>query len=330
MEDLISVIVPIFKVEKYISKCIEHIIKQTYKKLEIILVDDGSPDDCPEICDQYAGKDERIKVIHKENSGPSDARNVGIEAASGEYMMFVDGDDYIELNMVELLYARIIRDRSDMAICNINYVDERGHVLSFTTSEVGPCVVDQNGFWRVYYEKNSVLCVVPWNKLYRRKLFENVRYKKGKRYEDEYILYDIVSQCDKISFLNERCYFYVQRKDSFMGSEFSINRIDGAEALIERGLCFKNKGQQYFAECSLSGSARIIEKCYYLPNRKDNNVKQQVRYIHNKYRKAYLKLLPGSSSIRFWVVGGIFFMGVRPYTFAHGAYLCIKNWYHKR
>ena len=116
MEDLISVVVPIYNVENYIKKCVDSILSQTYKNLEIILVDDGSPDNCPQICDEYAQKDNRIKVIHKENGGLSDARNAGIDISKGKFITFIDSDDYIEKDYVEVLYNSIKENASDMAI----------------------------------------------------------------------------------------------------------------------------------------------------------------------------------------------------------------------
>ena len=119
MDSLISVIVPIYNVEKYLQKCVDSIINQTYKNLEIILVDDGSPDNCPKMCDDYAEKDSRIKVVHKENGGLSDARNVGMEVATGEYVSFIDSDDYISLDFYETLLETIVDNDSDVVECGV-------------------------------------------------------------------------------------------------------------------------------------------------------------------------------------------------------------------
>ena len=122
--ELVSIIVPVYKVEKYLDKCIESIVGQTYENLEIILVDDGSPDNCPAMCDRWAEKDSRIKVIHKENGGLSSARNAGLDACTGEYIYFLDSDDYIAENCIEMLFNTIISDGSDMCIGNLMSVDE--------------------------------------------------------------------------------------------------------------------------------------------------------------------------------------------------------------
>ena len=130
--DKISVIVPVYNVEKYLDKCVESIVNQTYKNLEIILVDDGSTDSCPEICDEWAKKDNRIKVIHKPNGGLSSARNAGMDSMTGSYIQFVDSDDYIKSNMIEVMYGNIIKGDYDVCVCNYSFIDESDNVISAT------------------------------------------------------------------------------------------------------------------------------------------------------------------------------------------------------
>lgn len=130
-EDLISVIVPVYKVEKYLHRCVDSIINQTYKNLEIILVDDGSPDNCPKICDEYAQKDQRIKVIHKKNAGISEARNAGLEIAQGEFVAFVDSDDYIDSTMYEKMLLLAQKEKNDLVLCGFKKVSEDGKIENF-------------------------------------------------------------------------------------------------------------------------------------------------------------------------------------------------------
>lgn len=314
---MISVIVPIYNVEKYLIKCIESIINQTYKNLEIILVDDGSPDNCPSICDEYAKKDDRIKVIHKENGGLSDARNVGIDASTGEYLAFVDSDDYISCDMLEKLYCRIVKDESDLAICNLNYVDESDRILDVGTIQVEDKLVDEIVFWNELYGVNYAYCVVAWNKLYRRKLFENVRYEKGRLHEDEYIIHQIVSQCNRISFLKDKCYNYLQRSDSIMGKSFSVKRLDFSEASIKRSLYFKKRRWQQLAELSLMRSIVDMQRGYQKLNMKDKLIKKRFKEIHKQYRQAYLKVAKGKPSLRFLINGMTFYLGIRFYNIIH-------------
>ena len=129
MEELVTIVVPVYKVEKYIDKCINSILSQTYKNLEIILVDDGSPDDCGKICDRYAKLDTRINVIHKENGGLSDARNAGNDVAKGKFISFIDSDDYIEPEYIEILYKAIKKDETDIAISSHKVIYESGAIL---------------------------------------------------------------------------------------------------------------------------------------------------------------------------------------------------------
>ena len=138
-DELITVIVPVYKVEKYLDRCVQSIVDQTYTNLEIILVDDGSPDNCPKMCDEWAKKDKRIKVIHKQNGGLSDARNAGLEKAKGKYVGFVDSDDYISPIMYEKLYKCIIDNQADMAMCGFSTVDEKGKVTYINELNLPNC-----------------------------------------------------------------------------------------------------------------------------------------------------------------------------------------------
>lgn len=210
--NLISVIIPVYKVEKYLDKCIQSVINQTYSNLEIILVDDGSPDNCPQLCDDWANKDERIKVIHKKNGGLSDARNAGLDIAIGEYIAFVDSDDYIESDMYECLLDKIIKTQSQMAICNFEYVDTDGNITTLNTMGQDCCfssrqiLADWCGNDLVYY-------VVVWNKLYSRKCWENIRFPVGKIHEDNFVMYKLFFTCNRIVCSKTKKYNYVQRNN---------------------------------------------------------------------------------------------------------------------
>lgn len=223
MEDLITVVVPIYKVEKYLKKCIDSIIKQTYKNLEIILVDDGSPDKCPQICDEYAKKDSRIKVIHKENGGLSDARNVGIDIAKGEYITFVDSDDYIDPEYIELLYKTIKKDKSDMAISSHKVIYENGTVLEKATKEES-ILKPKEVLKRILYDDGIDLSA--WAKLYKIELFKEIRYPKGRLFEDAATTYKLVDKCEKISIISRSTYNYIIRGNSITNINFSEKKMD--------------------------------------------------------------------------------------------------------
>lgn len=212
-EKLISVIVPIYNVEKYLPRCIESIINQTYKNLEIILVDDESPDNCGRICDEYMEKDARIKVIHQKNKGLSGARNSGIDIATGEYLAFVDSDDYIEPIMYETLYNDIQEHDAGMSICSRYYEFEDGHrverykleqeVKVYSGKEA---IVEMNNY--------SSFDMSAWDKLYKRELFKEIRFPQGKLSEDFFIMFRLLDKARKVTFNPKPLYIYVQRNNS--------------------------------------------------------------------------------------------------------------------
>ena len=200
MECLISVIVPVYKVEPYLQRCVKSIQMQTYKNIEIILVDDGSPDRCPEICDELVANDRRIKVVHKPNGGLSDARNVGMEMAQGEYFCFVDSDDYIQPTMVEKLKVAIEKTGAMLAISNFMTVDESGkRVVDSTESPIiDGCFIVEDLLPKIY-QKLGWYYIVAWNKLYHRSLFDNIRFPFGKIHEDEYIVAQVMDKAKRIA-----------------------------------------------------------------------------------------------------------------------------------
>ena len=242
-EALISIIVPVYNADRYLDKCVTSISSQTYENLEIILVDDGSSDNSPEICDWFAKKDSRILVIHQNNRGVSAARNVGIEYAKGEYLAFVDGDDYISPSMIEHLYSRVLLDQTDIAVCGYRKVDEEGRELC--VASIPDAVVTGFQAIRMHYHQTAGIMMIPVNKLYNKRLFGSVRFPEGRRCEDEATFYRIMDLCERVSILADPFYSYIQHDDSFMGREYSVERLDGVEALYERYLFYLNHGDQY-------------------------------------------------------------------------------------
>lgn len=217
---LISVVVPVYKVENYLDICVKSILKQSYKNLEIILVDDGSPDSCPALCDKWQKKDSRIKVIHKKNGGLSDARNVGIDASSGDFLAFVDSDDYISPVMYEKLLKIARKTEADIVTSNLCFVSGKkmtyGHInlptfpMTFGPDEMleielGHCLVESAEF------------VTSCNKLFRRCVFfsrDRIRYPVGRLYEDAYTTYRLYYTSRRTTVINESFYFYVMRDSS--------------------------------------------------------------------------------------------------------------------
>lgn len=232
MDSLISVIVPIYNVEKYLDRCVDSIINQTYKNLEIILVDDGSPDNCPKMCDDYAKIDNRIKVVHKENGGLSDARNVGMKVATGEYVSFIDSDDYISLDFYETLLQTMIDNDSDIVECGVvkfyedNNFDEYSDdlkVTNYDTLDGLEGLINENPF------KQHV-----WNKLYKSNIALDIPYAVGKLNEDEFWTYQIFGKAKKFTRINKTMYYYFQRGSSIMGNGYNIRRLDALEGKMNR------------------------------------------------------------------------------------------------
>lgn len=199
----ISVVVPIYNVEYYLRRCIESIINQSYKNLEIILVDDGSPDACPEICDDYVKKDDRIKVIHQENSGVSVARNNGIKLATGEYLVFVDGDDFLEFNMIEECVN--IVEKNNLDILLFDWYDDFGYkkIKKFLSKNYlkNRDMVFQGILW-------DKIPSYPWNKFFRRSLWNNVQFFENTTFEDLAVMPEVFDKAEKIGYLNKHLYNY--------------------------------------------------------------------------------------------------------------------------
>lgn len=248
--ELISVVVPIYKVEDYLPKCVESICNQTYRNLEIILVDDGSPDCCGEICEKYAKEDTRIKVIHKKNGGLSDARNAGIEIATGSYIGFVDSDDYIHPQMYEILYNGIKKNNAQIAICQYQNVKER-EVTSFHDKKNIKWVTianEQDKFRYALGESTMVCFTVAWNKLYKADLFNEIRYPFGKIHEDEFTTYKIIDLADRIVYTEEILYCYVHRQGSIMSKGFDKRSLDRLYAYQERLALYRQSNRYQWYE----------------------------------------------------------------------------------
>ena len=201
---LISVIVPIYKVEKYLRECIESIISQSYVNLEIILIDDGSPDLCPIICDEYAEKDIRVKVIHKENGGVSSARNSGLRIASGEYIGWVDPDDYIDKKMFECMLKLLIENDADISVCSVNYFGNNEGIINY-----GDTILCRHEYLKLLLSNKiqSFLC----NKLFRADLFDKIEFPVGDIYEDVMVQHLIAEKADRVVTTSDIFYYYRQR-----------------------------------------------------------------------------------------------------------------------
>lgn len=224
---LISIIVPVYKVEMYLRRCLDSIIGQSYSNIEIILVDDGSPDGCPQICDDYAVKDNRIKVIHKKNGGLSDARNAGLNICTGEYISFIDSDDWVSPEFINELYSSIKETHADIAIVN------HEHVTSFPAR-----LIQEKRRIKIFSRHQALFeliakqrqpFVVSWGKLYRKELFNAIRFPTGKCHEDEFTSHLLINKVSRIVYSDRTLYFYYQRPDSITRENHILDAIDAFE-----------------------------------------------------------------------------------------------------
>ena len=236
----ISIIVPVYKVEKYLKKCVDSILAQTFSDFELILVDDGSPDNSGRICDDYAKKDARVRVVHKQNGGLSSARNAGIEVAKGKYLGFVDSDDYIAEDMYELLYKAIIKEEADLSICGIYDVYEGKDPIIKPT--IKKTVTAEEALLLIL--QGNIISVHAVNKLYKRELFSTIRYPEGKYHEDSFIIVDLLNQCHKVAIDSEQKYYYYHRLGSINTESFSEKQFEFIEAWENNEIKLKDRSQE--------------------------------------------------------------------------------------
>lgn len=229
-EPLISVIVPVYNVEPYLDRCVESIVNQTYRNLEIILVDDGSPDNCPQMCDAWAERDARIRVIHKENGGSGEARNVALNSALGELVAFVDSDDYIASDMFEYLYS-LLTGGADVAECS--YIDVFNDQFSFsdTTDDTYTYTVQEA---MAEHIRDRTFRQLIWNKLYRSGVIGDIRFPVDKKIDDEFFTYQVLGNAKTLVHSEKICYAYRQQNSSVMHSIDAKKRLQAVEAKVQR------------------------------------------------------------------------------------------------
>lgn len=238
---MISVIVPVYNVCEYLERCIRSVLEQTYQDFELILVDDGSNDGSEMICDQYASENSRVFAIHQKNAGPSAARNVGIEAAKGEYIAFIDSDDFIHEKMLEILYVNSKKYDADISVCDIWWQEENDDI-SYETGENKTEVFEGNAVMQQLFDKELVT-IVPWSKLYKRVIFEHLRFPEGKLYEDEIIIHSLLYECRRSVYTSCKLYYYMKHKNSRSASLLNQRKLQGIiQAFSERLLFFEEKG----------------------------------------------------------------------------------------
>jgi glycosyltransferase involved in cell wall biosynthesis len=293
MQDLISVIVPVYKVEKYLKRCVDSILAQTYPCLEVILVDDGSPDGCPAICDEYAREDRRVRVIHKENGGLSDARNAGIDAAKGNFLGFIDSDDYVHPRFYELLLQALKEEGADIAGCDVKKIYETGTVEEEEKEAVRSEIYSGREATANLYDAQLYLkSVVIWNKLYKKELFKDVRFPKGKLHEDEFTSYRLLYQSKSVVYIDRAYYFYFQREDGIMGQKQKKISPVALEAYEQMETFFREKGEKDLLQMMMYRYLSMVRR--YASDAVKSKDEEEVRlgrYYDKKFRRDYRKYI---------------------------------------
>ena len=238
----ISIIVPVYEVEAYLERCIQSIMNQTYHEIEILLIDDGSSDNSGIICDTYALKDNRIRVTHKTNGGQADARNVGIDLATGDYIVFVDSDDYIHPEMCKCLLKNLQAGDADIAVCSFKMTYD--NTETFDVGDYKTLIFSNIDALNLFFTFSSINMAVVWNKLYKKILFDGLRFPIDRFREDEAISYKLIYKSKRISITSRVLYFYRQRDNSLMHAKDAMKEVCLADIFEER--------LRYFADKNLS------------------------------------------------------------------------------
>lgn len=290
-KEKISIIIPVFNVAEYLSKCLDSIIQQTYRNIEIILVDDGSTDSCLQICNDYAIIDERITVIHQKNAGLSAARNSGINIASGQFITFVDSDDIVDKDMIEYLYRMLREQDADMSLCQMRRINEGGQFIDNPPTVKSFVVGDTPEKCLKAFFQSPNFDTVAWSKLYKSSLFSKIRFPIGKFHEDVFTTYKVVSKCHRIVVGEKRKYFYRVRQESIMNLPFRPSHMDALEgklevnAFIEKSFPSLSRWSYLDILYAANMCTLRIAKCY----RKYPEYVAQLQSVYRKYTIRNLK-----------------------------------------
>ncbi len=287
--DLVSVIIPIYNSEAYLDRCVSSIIGQTYQNLQLILVDDGSTDRSSARCEEWAKRDPRVAVVHQPNAGVSAARNTGLRAAAGTFILQVDSDDYIAPQAVEILVNAAAKTGAETVVCN--FIQGSAHNYLFPQRDPAcPETIDAHeALNRIYIDSHHALqYAAPWCKLCRRTIYDGIDYPEGKIFEDIYTTHKLLYKCEKIAVVEAPLFYYFQRPESIMNAAFSLKKLDYLQALVER--------VEFFAQHDLPGLEQIAydELLHaliweYSRTRDILHSKEGMAYVRALFRRGYRK-----------------------------------------
>lgn len=289
MNPKISIIIPVYNAEKYLRKCIESILSQSFNDFELILVNDGSSDNSLDICKEYSKNDGRVRIICKENGGAASARNEGLNIAKGDYIAFIDADDFINKDMYKILYNMAIKNDADLVICEYLNIeeDEEKKYDEINNMNYYEKQYDNTECLNLIYSDRNISMIVPWNKLYKKNIFENIRYPEGRICEDEFIAHRILHKCEKILYTNRCLYYYVQSSNSVMRKPFNRKRLDSVYAFQDRMYFYKKLGEKnliYKSQITYYNNLFIL---YFKMEKEGWKCKEEYKMV----RKDFLKFL---------------------------------------
>ena len=260
MGALVSLIIPVYKVEAYLERCVRSVLAQTYQNLEIILVDDGSPDRCGEICDRFAQEDPRVKVFHKANSGVSSARNYGVAHSHGAFVSFIDADDYVAPNYVEYLFDLLMKYHADIVCCCMDQTTENTSAYGINHSIPNEQLLKGKEACQALFGNLYDILVTVWGKLYKRELVQKYPFPIGRRYEDEAIVCKYYYAADRVAVGNQRLYAYYQNPDSFMHARGDSFNEDLIWALRHRAEFFREQNEPELEKAAWN---MLVQHCLY-------------------------------------------------------------------
>lgn len=324
MKDLISVVIPVYNVELYLKRCVDSIINQSYKNIEIFLVNDGSTDSSGDLCDELSKLDKRINVLHKENGGLSDARNYGIEHARGNYIVFVDSDDFVNKKYIEYLYNMIIANRADISVCNYEfyYDDTKNNRIGIENLPEN-IILDKYDAIKQLVE-DELINSFAWNKMYSISLFRKIKYPKGKIMEDVGTTYKLFDKAEKIVIGNKPMYYYYQRSNSILHKKKSKFYIDYFELVNERYEYLKkeypNMNSNYYKMMYYLLTFYIVKDKQVENYLKDSNIKEKIKELRQELKLKNIKM-GKTMKIKYLL------FSINPWLYKNiiGGYKCLKK-----
>lgn len=302
MEDLVSVVVPVYNSEKYLEACLESIVNQTYRKLDIILVDDGSSDSSGNICEKYAQKDSRITVIHKKNGGNGDARNEGYKHTKGKWLVMVDNDDLLHLQQIEILLRVAKENEADVVIGNYRAIsDDEIPEKNTITDEVYKRTevltlahLDNNEF----IQKRSMILTTPWSKIWKKSLYENILFPQKSKHDDTWTTWKAYEKAKRVVFVDEVLHYWRNNPESF-GRVFDLSHLEGIDAYAEQLDYFIREKKQKYVGIVFAEYTEMFFWCY---NRmKENNLEMTPLQPYLKYMREHIKYIKITKNVSFYL-----------------------------